>query len=273
MSELGAEAIRSLHENEIGPILRSLTPEEWAMPSACAGWRVQEVVSHMTSNMKMFVDPEPMPTPDGDRQPGPEEMAELMLGARREWTHEQVLAEYEQLVEGFLGAMAGMQDPSVGSTIANLGELGSHPTHIFSDVFTFDHYCHLHIDMLAPTGPLERDVPGPDQLRMRPTIEWMMAGLPPMCTDALSMVDRPLRIDITGPGESSWLVGPIADGTNDMVSCVEVAAGEGDPAAVVTSSAHDYISWGTQRSDWRETCEVSGDAAYAAAVLDAINII
>jgi hypothetical protein len=42
---------------------------------------------------------------------------------------------------------------------------------------------------------------------------------------------------------------------------------------VVTTSAHDFVSWGTKRSDWRES--TTGDTAdpYVAAVLDAINVI
>lgn len=273
MSALGAQAVRAIHENEIGPILRSLTAEEWAMPSACDGWRIQEVVSHMTSNMKMFVSPDPMPETEGET-PGAEEMAELLLGERRGWSHEQVLAEYEELVEGFLGAMAGVQDPAVGSTVTNFGELGSHPTSILSDVFTFDHYCHLYIDMLKPTGPLDRDVSASPEMYLRPTLDWMMAGLPPMCSAQLTMVDKPLRIDFTGPAASSWIIGPATDGSDGMVTCVE-AASDSDvkSAAVVTSTVADYVSWGTQRSNWADTCTVSGDVDYAASVLAAINII
>lgn len=273
MSELGAQAVRDIHENEIGPILRSLTAEEWAMPSACAGWRIQEVVSHMTSNMKMFVSPDPMPD-TGGKEIGAEEMAEMLLGERREWGHEQVLAEYEELVEGFLGAMAGVQDPAVGSAITNFGELGSHPTSILSDVFTFDHYCHLRIDMLKPTGPLERETAEPSELHLRPTLDWMMAGLPPMCSAHLSMVDKPLRIDFTGPAASSWIVGPVTVDSDGMVTCVEVDPGsDTDAVATVTSTVADYVSWGTQRSNWADTCAVSGDVDYAAAVMGAINII
>ena len=43
--------------------------------------------------------------------------------------------------------------------------------------------------------------------------------------------------------------------------------------ATITSSAHDFVSWGTKRSDWRATCQVSGDEAAATPFLDTVNII
>jgi hypothetical protein len=44
--------------------------------------------------------------------------------------------------------------------------------------------------------------------------------------------------------------------------------------ATVVSTAHDFVSWGTKRRDWRDSgVRVDGDEAYAAQVLDAINVI
>ena len=44
-------------------------------------------------------------------------------------------------------------------------------------------------------------------------------------------------------------------------------------SATVASTAHNFVSWGTKRSDWRTTCVIDGDENYAASVLDTINII
>jgi hypothetical protein len=43
--------------------------------------------------------------------------------------------------------------------------------------------------------------------------------------------------------------------------------------ADVSSNGHSFINWGTQRSDWREHCKVTGDESVAAQFLDALNII
>jgi hypothetical protein len=52
-----------------------------------------------------------------------------------------------------------------------------------------------------------------------------------------------------------------------------VVEGAYDAAVVVTSSAHAFVSWGTQRSRWHEHCRLAGDTDYGAAVLDALNIV
>jgi uncharacterized protein (TIGR03083 family) len=38
---------------ELAAMLADLTPEQWAAPSLCAGWRVREVVAHMTMPFRM----------------------------------------------------------------------------------------------------------------------------------------------------------------------------------------------------------------------------
>lgn len=40
---------------ELAAMLGELTPEQWAAPSLCAGWRVREVVAHMTMPFRMSV--------------------------------------------------------------------------------------------------------------------------------------------------------------------------------------------------------------------------
>ncbi|MCH7789673.1 MAG: maleylpyruvate isomerase N-terminal domain-containing protein [Acidobacteria bacterium] len=270
MSRDGIAGLEITHRSDIEPILHSLSDEEWELPTACEGWRIHEAVAHMTSNMKLFVDPEPMPEPEpGAGPPGAEEIAELLLTERRGWTHGQVLDEYDAVLDGFLAALGSFQDEPMASTVTDLGDLGEHPMHIFSNMFVFDHYCHLRIDMLTPGGALEREVAPADDLRILPGIEWMFAGLPAMCSDTLTVVDKPLRIDLTGPGESTWTIEPPVEGS----TLVNVTGASDDAAAVATSSAHDFVSWGTKRSDWRDAVTLSGDSQYAIAVLDAINVI
>jgi uncharacterized protein (TIGR03083 family) len=40
---------------ELAAMLAELTPEQWAAPSLCAGWRVREVLAHMTMPFRMSV--------------------------------------------------------------------------------------------------------------------------------------------------------------------------------------------------------------------------
>lgn len=270
MSQRGVAGMQMLHA-EIGPLLRALTPEEWAAPSACAGWRVQDVVAHMSATMKLIVDPDPAPPPvEGEASLGAEAMAELMVEPRKAWAAAEVLAEFERYRDGFLGFLAAVQEEPTASVMSYLGDLGSHPMHLFSDVFCFDHYCHLVFDICAPGGPVAREAPAAQADVLRPAVDWMLAGLPAMCEADLGVVTAPLALVLEGEGGGSWTIAPPADGA-PLVSVSEGSAD--DVVAIVRSTAHDFISWGTRRSDWRESARIDGDAAYAAAVLDKVNVI
>lgn len=268
MTRQAITALETIHRDVLS-LLDSMTDDDWARPSACEGWRVQDVFAHMTSNMAETVEPTPPPE-DPPPAMKAEEAMEALVAPRKDWTPEQVRAEYDRFYAGWIGAMAAMQDEPTASTVAPLADLGSHALHLVANAYAFDHYCHLRIDLLAPTGPLTTDLPEPTDDMVRPGIDWMMAGLPQMQPDELpAVVTAPLRIELTGPGGGSWTLTPAGD--DGFIGCVEGA--DGDVAATVTSSAHDYVSWGTKRADWRDSCTVSGDEAYAASVLDVINII
>jgi len=71
---------------------------------------------------------------------------------------------------------------------------------------------------------------------------------------------------LTGPGGGSWDIARDGD-------AIAVGAPVGDADATVTSSAHDFVLWGTVRTPWREACLIEGDQSVAATFLDALNII
>ena len=77
----------------------------------------------------------------------------------------------------------------------------------------------------------------------------------------------PLTLRLTGPGESTWTVT-----RPDPAGGLVVEEGDGGEVAV-TSSAVDFVSWGTSRSPWRDACEIEGDLALAAGFLSTLDII
>ena len=99
----------------------------------------------------------------------------------------------------------------------------------------------------------------------------MIAGLPQMCADGLvSAVTAPVNLVFDGPGGGSWTIRPAVPGG----LCPVVDGPDPAAAATVTSTVHDFVSWGTKRSKWTQShVSVAGDADVAAAVLDAINVI
>jgi hypothetical protein len=69
-----------------------------------------------------------------------------------------------------------------------------------------------------------------------------------------------------GPGGGSFLLAPGDDGWS-------VTEGSDPDAPTVTTTVHEFVSWGTKRSDWRDSVTGDVDRDGVADVLDAINII
>ena len=256
MSQEAIDALRAERE-EVLKLARSLSADEWAAPSDCDGWRVQDVITHMTMGLRVVVDPASVPESTPDTEDIEQDM-EVGVSARKGWSTADVLADYEAISARAIDVFASLQAEPLASTIIPMKNLGSHPMHLVPNAFAFDHYCHLRVDILQPTGPIDRPAPPSDELRLAPTIEWMLAGLPQMCEEALAkVVTAPVQIEITGPGARSLRLG-----------------GGGDVAATIRSSAADFVIWGTQRRPWRDyEVTIEGDAELGAAVADNINVI
>ena len=247
---------------------RSLSAEEWAAPSDCAGWRVQDVYGHMASIYHQVADPSITPPDSGGDN---EAAAELMLDPFRDLPPDEVFAQYQAWSDQALAALAPLQDPPLADTVIALGNLGSHPLHLLANAIVFDHYCHLRNDLLQPNGPLDRPALPHAEGSLAATMTWMLAGLPEMCAPAMPVVDRPVNLVFEGAGGGTWVLRPPAEEGGVVV--IEEGS---DPsaAATVTSTPHDFVCWGTKRRPWREQgVRVAGDEAYAASILDAVNVI
>jgi len=266
MSDQGVEAFRA-DRDEVLKVARSLTADEWASPSDCDGWRVQDVVAHMANVCRAVVDPGSLaPGVAGDLEATQAAQAD----AHRSWTADEVLADYEDVSAKALESVIGLQAPGMAETVIPIENAGHYPLHMVVNAFAFDHYCHLRYDVLRPNGPIDRPVPPSDDVRLGATMEWLLAGLPQMAADAMRRtVTRPVALVLTGPGGGTWTVEPASED-----GLVEVLDGrQDDVAAMITSSTDDFIVWGTHRRPWKE-CAVtlSGDESYGAEVAEAIHL-
>ena len=152
-----------------------------------------------------------------------------------------------------------------------MGDLGTHPMSILPSTFLFDGYTHLRNDMLTPNGSIDRPQPERDEKRLRPTIEWMLAGLPWMCADALAgVVDRPIDAHARRSRRRNVDDRARRRRRPRRSSARARAPTRSRPCA---STDHDFVIWGTRRAPWRDHVKIEGDEAYAARVLDAIKII
>jgi uncharacterized protein (TIGR03083 family) len=257
MTHAAIDALR-VEQQHARTLFASLTPEEWAAPSGCTGWRVQDVAQHMASVFHQIADPA---TIEGGESGDAEADAEVPVQARRAWSAAEVVAEYDEWSDKGIAALAGMQEPPMAEMVIPLGNLGSHPMHILGNAIVFDHYCHLRHDIGASierAATLPRDVAA-----LTATVEWMLAGLPQMCAEALAGCTDGVNIAFADlgatyalrPGSNGWTV---ADGAEPSL-----------PTASTT--AHDFVSWGTKRADWRTSGMSAPEGA--ARTLDAINVI
>ena len=248
-------------------LFASLSADEWAAASGCTGWRVQDVAQHMAAVYQQIAAADTVEV-DTSSAAGAEASAEMVVQARKDWSVDQVKAAYEEWAPQGVGALAAMQEAPLAETVIPLGDLGSHPMHLLGDAIAFDHYCHLRHDIGAAV-PRAAEL-AHDGGVLEPALTWMLAGLPQMCTEALAAAPKQaVNLVFEGPAAANHRLVPPA--VNDGLWLVADQLDADAPT--ITTTAHDFISWATQRADWRGTCSGATDNADAAAVLDAINII
>lgn len=257
MSHAAIESLRAECQRA-RDLFASLSEEEWQRPSGCAGWRVQDVAQHMASTFHSIADPGSITTGTSHDV---EENAEVPVQDRRHWPVADVIAAYAEWSEKGVNALAGMQEAPLADMVIPLANLGSHPMHILANAIVFDHYCHLRHDIGAA---VERAAALPrDPAALKATLEWMLAGVPQMCAEALSACTDGVNLSFTDVGvtasvrhvNGAWII------TDDADTSLPTA----------TTTAHDFISWGTKRADWRAMGIEVPDGA--GRTLDAINVI
>src|ERR1700758_3832924 len=53
-------------------------------------------------------------------------------------------------------------------------DLGTYPLHAIADMFTFDMTTHLRYDIIAPRGPITRELPPIDNARLTPSMSCLL---------------------------------------------------------------------------------------------------
>ena len=263
MTAEGLQAARILADR-YAEVVTGLEAEDWARPSRCAGWSVQDLVAHTGSNFRVLAEP-----PDPAAPPPPvdtaEQLQELLVQQRRGWSSAEVRDEFLSYVAPAMAALTAVQAEPVAQAPLTLTDLGTYPMHALADAFAFDLWCHLTVDLLAPGGPVARPAPAATDELLAPGIGWMLTGLPQMCPSVSTVLDRPLGLRLTGPGGGEWTLLP-----GEPLS---VEPGLHDPAATATSPATAFVLWGTTRTAWRDDVRLEGDEGYAARVLDEVDIV
>jgi len=251
-------------QHDVVAFCRTLTPEEWAGPSRCEGWSVQDVLSHLTAAahgvftpwmFKLMASRNVERSNDGD--------AEL----RRGRPPQEVLAEYEKWSGRMAGLMSLAQRPPLAKVPFRLGELGLYPLALVASAVVFDTHIHLHHDMAPAVG---RTLPPPPAETLAVVNEWVLEAIPKMGKEGLSFLDRPLTITLDGPGGGSWGMVPRPGGAPARIEPAPVPGS----AATITGNPAEFALWATRRRPWREQdVKIDGDEGYGSRFLDAVKVV
>jgi uncharacterized protein (TIGR03083 family) len=234
-----SSAIKAIEEDRkvLLELCRHIDDSLWTMDSGCAGWSVQDLLSHMACSFWLAVDPSRLPDPGG--LPA-ERAADLYVESRRSMTPEELVADYESVSLKGLDVLAGLEGQDFE---VSLGDVGTFPASAIPDALAFEEYIHIRFDLFAPDGPLQGDPPETDELRLAPTLDWIEVALPQQNSELISRLDSAVEIHLSGLCGRTLRVG-----TGDVVAHIE-------------SDSQAFVRWVTQRGTWEQLgVHAEGDA-------------
>src|SRR5260370_37926714 len=62
--------------------------------------------------------------------------------------------------------------------------------------------------IVARPDALHHDVPAPDEVRLKPAVGWLLAGLPQMQASIWDSLAKPVTLTLSGPGGGTWILDP-----------------------------------------------------------------
>jgi Mycothiol maleylpyruvate isomerase N-terminal domain len=251
---------------DVSGLIGALDDGEWATASAAAGWTVKDVVTHFGDLLGILAS-----AIGGTLSTdlGIERLNDAHIAAKSSWSPGQVVADLERQQAALLPQLESLQEEPTASAQAQLLDLGRYPLHAIPDMFSFDFYTHLRWDVLAPRGPLTgHDVPATDEVRLKPAVGWLLAGIPKMQAGIRDSLAKPVTLALTGPGGGAWLLDP----DTELIS-VTATDPENAAAARIESTTHAFTAWASTRLPWRDHVTVTGDESIAATFLDALNLV
>lgn len=266
MSRAGVQAAGELAAATID-LISTFTPQQWAADSACHGWRIQDLVGHMGFFFNFIADPE-LVLPDNPSGTS-ERLNDAAVAERADWSPEQVIEYYRAQSAAGLAALDALQSEQIRDQPIEMLDLGTYRLGQLSDAVAFDHLVHLTSDLAAPHGPITVGGELPVKVAIDPAIDWMMAGMSPMCGAALApTLAGPIGLRLTGATDRDFVI--TAGDDDGTLSVTETGTLTDD---VIISDALDFTRWSTKRTAWRSAVTIEGDRARIAPFLDTLNII
>ncbi|MGV9679277.1 DinB family protein [Nocardia sp. NPDC003482] len=241
---------------------RDLDAAQWAAASAATGWSIGDVVLHLTTAARALVTPAlaaVMTSRDLER------LNDQWVDEARSHSTKHLLDDYARWSERACRALRVATAPGPGLIRLPLGELGWYPLRLVPAMFVADWHIHLRHD-IAPA--VDREPPPTDPHRMRTVLVWLTTLLARSHREALSWLDAPVALTLTGQGGGTWRIEPRG-------GRLRVRPGQATGAAAhIAGLAPEFPQWSTRRTPWRACAvAVTGDAELGARVLDSINLV
>jgi uncharacterized protein (TIGR03083 family) len=256
MTKEAVDALRSEHAAIVG-MAEGWGPDEWKAQSACEGWTVKDVLTHMTTTFQSVVDPASLPEVDGSL-PFERQLHERAL-ALSDLSTDEVVTRYRDLGKQATDALEGLQ--ALDAPI-DVPSLGTYPMHLLANAFAFDAYTHLRADLLKPRGPLVAEAPPATDAHFNASMDWMFAGMPQMSAATLEPITDTINLTIEGPAART---------VNVTAGKVEDGASPGAAATIKTTAA-DFVLWATKRESPEGLITIEGDEAAGMRFAQALHI-
>ncbi|MET0699098.1 MAG: maleylpyruvate isomerase N-terminal domain-containing protein [Mycobacterium sp.] len=243
MSRAGITGMKRAAQ-DIVAVAETFTDADWQTPSAASGWSVRDVVTHLAcllGDLVAAVNGQTLP------EVGIEKLNDIQVAEQPDRTGSETVTFLTDHLTEAIATFEPLQDEPIASTETQMLDLGSYPLHAIADMFTFDMATHLRYDILAPRGPIRRDLPALDEAQLGPAVAWLLGGIPKMQPDLIRAVSAPLALTLTGPAGQEVVIS--AD--HGVIAVLPAHERTVDVAATITSTTTDFLAWSTGRLNWR----------------------
>ncbi|MGQ0625817.1 MAG: maleylpyruvate isomerase N-terminal domain-containing protein [Sporichthyaceae bacterium] len=266
MSEAGVTGLTLMISDTL-EVLRQLSDQDWDAESGCDGWSVKDLVNHLAATFTVVIDP--VNALDGvTAEVSLEAINDVMVSAGADMSPAEVLESYTSQKDDALAAVTAVQGPDFAEARAVLGDVGEYQVGWFANALCFDHLCHLHHDVLAPSGPVKLSAPPLDEARLGPSLDWLIEVIPQWSKAPLAAaLTAPVDVTFTGLAPKQFQLRPTG------ADIVEVVLGASGAGASITSDALDAIGWLTGRTDKSLHTKLGGDTELAARVLAELKAV
>lgn len=210
-----------------------LSETEWAAPTECPGWSVQDNLSHIIGTERMLLD-DPAPEVDVGEAPHVHNdigrVNELWITERRPWAPARVLAEFREVSAARLEALGAMTQADFDAeswTPAGTDSYGR-----FMRIRTMDCWVHEQDIRIAVNRPGHRE---------GPVVELVMDEFAFAVGFAVAKLGRApegarVLIDLAGPAARTWRV----QVTERRGRLVEAFDGDPEPTIALAMDTHTY---------------------------------